>query len=827
MLKRIILSASDKPLDAVDEHAKYSIATTEAYAKKHGIDFEYLEVKSKPRDRDYEWAKVPVIGKFIEKYDEILWVNPDATIIQFDTDVFEYLKTAPQKDKAVWPIVDGTKPIAYAIATDKTVSTAVVLLDAMNKTAARDFLNDWWNDLDNMHYEKQSPWGDYVWNIVWRKDARKTAKVRAIQANLIQEFDKGQPFIHLSPLYKGVRAAEAKRYFYRLVHNRNEKIGIYVRQQNYYSSGCGQNCIFIKQSLEALGYEVDLIVQYDPKKPSMVADHIPYIYKAASSVNFKDYSFILFGSQIPTTAELKAIKDAGVRTAVFHPMNSLDMIHSENFIWTQTGLPLFEATFQNYADEVWMTENHRHTAQRYTEILNDNKIPVRIIPLSWSPLFSTTTTMADIQYQPRNPDNKIDVVIIEPNLSYAKNAWYPLVIAKRLHKEGKLNKVYLFNKPASAAAKKMIAALDLPMRQLDRLPIYDIFKFFCKGVNNDNNNVLFISHQLNVPNNYAYNDILNAGYPFLHNSPILKEKGLGYYYSDADLDSAVAQAMSAICKPISDSGLKTYIAENDPYSPNVLARFNALLNRPKIQTVVISVNEERKAAIQKQLEILKFPYPVHYFKGSTVEDSKSWILEDYPVIPPLQCCAKSHIDGLDWYVNNSLADYVLVLEDDAAILKDGFSKAVEDTIALWNEEIDYISIGYIPDRIKTILPLLKNTQSLYWGFKNISQTIWGTQSYIVKRSVAFDMVHITKRNTCAHVKNIMDCFVKEGRCIANKIPYVQADALFPLLFRQAICYPLLVIETEAVSIISNKVDRLWANYEKENTVKLEDYYKAI
>lgn len=575
--KRIIISASDKSLDAADEYVKYAVATTEAYAKKREIAFEYLEVKSKPRDRDYPWAKIPVIGKFVDAYDEILWMNPDAAIINFDVDVFDYLKTATQKDKAVWPIADGAKPIAYAIATDSTVSTAVVLVDATDKMAARDFLNDWWNDLDNLQYEKQAPWSDHVWNTVWKKDAKKAAKVRVIQANLVQEFDKGQPFIHFATAYKGVRTAEAKKYFYRVLHNRKEKIGIYVRQANYYASGCGQNCIFIKQSLEALGYEVDLIVQYDPKKPPMVADHIPYIYKSSSGIKFKDYKFILFGSHIPNPDELKAIKDAEVRTAVFHPMNSLDMIHSENFIWTPTGLPLFEATFQNYADEVWMTENHHYTAQRYTEILNENKIPVRIIPLSWSPLFSTTTTLDDIRYQSRNPDNKIDVVIIEPNMSYAKNAWYPLVIAKRLHKEGKLNKVYLFNKPTSAAAKKMIAALDLPLRQLDRMPIYDIFKFFCKGANNDNNNVLFISHQLNVPNNYAYNDILASGYPFLHNSHILKEKGLGYYYADSNLDDAVSQALHAIRVPTPDVALKNYLAENDPYSQSVLARFNALI----------------------------------------------------------------------------------------------------------------------------------------------------------------------------------------------------------------------------------------------------------
>jgi GR25 family glycosyltransferase involved in LPS biosynthesis len=247
---------------------------------------------------------------------------------------------------------------------------------------------------------------------------------------------------------------------------------------------------------------------------------------------------------------------------------------------------------------------------------------------------------------------------------------------------------------------------------------------------------------------------------------------------------------------------------------------------------VITVNDARKDAIQKQLDALKFPYPVHYFEGSTVENSTSWILEDYPVNKPLQCCTKSHIDALDWYVKNSLADYVLVLEDDAALLKDGFAARVDETIDIWStkhsEDIDFVSIGYIPEPASKLMKELQSDESktLYWGFKNVGSTLWGLQAYLVKRSAAFHMSHILQREKAEHVKHLLERFVKEGRYIANKQIYVQSDVVFALLFQQAFRYPLLAIETESVSTISKKVDRNWKVYEEAGLLKVDDYYNA-
>ena len=37
------------------------------------------------------------------------------------------------------------------------------------------------------------------------------------------------------------------------------KIGIFVRKQNIFSNGAGQNCIFMAESLRALGHDVNII----------------------------------------------------------------------------------------------------------------------------------------------------------------------------------------------------------------------------------------------------------------------------------------------------------------------------------------------------------------------------------------------------------------------------------------------------------------------------------------------------------------------------------------------------------------------------------------
>lgn len=388
-MKRIVVTASHSELHKNEGPWTYCIPMTDAYCKLHNISFQHLVLKTNPEDRHFSWAKIPILHKFIDHYDEVLFISENATIINQKINVFDYIKTAPEEKK--WIRDNSIKPILYAMS-DKSAQgnplTGIFLMDCTNKQAAKELLNNWWNDIKDNAFKHMFPYEQQAL-IHWKADIKKASHIRAADVWSIQEFDANQVFIQITSAYKNIQTYEAKKYMFRLLNNKHKKVGIFVRQSNYYSSGAGQNCIFIKHSLEAAGYHVDLLVDYDSSKPSMIDGQIPYLYKSTKNIDYSQYCFIVYGNYIPSKEICDHIHSLGIRRAIFHPMNSFDAIHNDHYIHDKkTSFPLFEELFHTFADEVWLTYNHEQTYKSMLEMQNKYKIPVRVIPLSWAPLFT-------------------------------------------------------------------------------------------------------------------------------------------------------------------------------------------------------------------------------------------------------------------------------------------------------------------------------------------------------------------------------------------------------------------------------------------------------
>jgi hypothetical protein len=576
-MKRLILCADHRsPYTKEETPYKFCIAQSQVYAARHGCDFKFIEVKQKPINREWPWSKVLVLGKFIKEYDEIFWLDANATVLNHKVDIFEVLKsakaTAWERDPAHFPIlyVMGDKD-------PKKVNSAIFLMDCRNKSVSVNFLNDWWNDLDKPAYETKAPYQDYVLNSLWSTDRTKRNYIKGV------ELPK-DVFVHLPEAVYGAQLQlhEAKKYAMRLQFRKTKKIGIFTRYTNYYSNGCSQNVIFIKQSYEALGYTVDLLVEKYERNQTIIQQGFPIPLVLFESDKVHEYGFILFGSAVPSQQIVDLIKAAGVPRAMFHPMNSLDAMHIPAYCYDSKaeGVPLFEANFHKIADEVWVTENHTGFAEPYLTLLNNHKVKVRFVPLSWSPLFLEYNRNIPV-YTPRSTKS-IDIVIIEPNSSYVKNAVQPLLIAERFNQLNKdrLRKVFLFSSPSNRGAVSFFNSLTIQkehkLRQLNRLPINEILNFFSNPDNSNGAQVVFLSHQVNLPMNYAYYDILHAQYPFLHNSPTLKDAKLGYHYED--VGSAVSQ-LNHVCEHSHKAQAQdlSYIESKHPWNPEIAKAFEELL----------------------------------------------------------------------------------------------------------------------------------------------------------------------------------------------------------------------------------------------------------
>lgn len=846
-VKRIIITTTHQTLHKDEDVWTYLIPMNEAYAKINNIPFQRIVLKSVPEDRFFSWAKIPVLHTLIQSYDEILFISENAAIINqtSTTNVFDFIKSAPIESK--WPAAAAPAPIMYALS-DKSSQgnplTGIFLFDCRDKVAAKEFLNDWWNDLPNNQCRSMFPY-EQAPLLTWKSDPKKAARIRVADVWSVQEFDKDQVFIQLTSAYKNIQVYEAKKYMFRLLNNKRKKVGIFVRQNNFYCSGAGQNCIFIQHSLEAAGYTVDLLVDYDSSKSAMVDTQIPYLFTSTKNINYADYSFILYGWHIPSEETRTKIRELGIKTAMFHPMNSLDAIHNDHFIHDkETSVPLFEENFQRVADEVWLTQNHDITYRQVLEIQNKHKIPVRVIPLSWAPLF---TLYNGKQYTYKNPESRtIDLIIMEPNMSYWKSAWMPLVLAEAFymkHKE-RLNKVYLFGyngEQADAMIRQLSIFKDSKLRKIGRMPINEIIKFFC--YTEATNKVAVISHNIQCPLNYAYFDVMNAGLPFLHNSSILEHKQMGYMYKN--IEEGVGQ-LECVLESHNPEKYKQpickHLAEINPYSENVIKLFEKYVSNKKIHTLIVSTQDKTRVEfMEKQLKTIQYPFSYQFFKAHTPENSQSYLNIELPnhfrkeTANKLACGLRSHIDALHTFLTTSSADYVIILEDDICFRQDiDIQKEIIRYIQFLESSaapVDYISFSYRPYHgdykpLESELSTLdKHNDHFYCGFsKPESIQLWGAQAYIMSREKARKIVDIVHKSTLDKVvKSVETHLASNANCSRKGFQYL-IDSVLPIILRQCIVYPMLAVETHfAESSISYTDSNYLATQTYRKLVKC-DYY---
>jgi len=587
--KRLILSADHhSPYEGTDAPWSYCIPMTESYAKLIGVDFKFELIKDSIRGRHSAWSKIAVLSKYVKLYDEIMWFDSNSTVINHKVNAFDYIKAAPLSKSDM-----SNQPILYTMA-DQTGDpcTNIFLLDCSNKQTALDLLEQWWANVPDKTYETICPWDQSVWK-AWMSNGRASYIRIAVGTSKV-DGHKDQVFAHIGTEHGIVCTYIAKKYFNRQLQPKHKRIGILVRQQNYYTNGCGQNCIFIKHSLEALGYWVDLLVDYESDKPDKVSDAIPYFYIKMSEATFENYEVIIFGSKLPSAHDNERMKQAGVRRIVFNPTNVMDALHNEHFLYKcrESTLPVQEMTYKDISDEVWIIDSHNDTTLTYMEVINKHKIPVRGVPHIWSPLFlkDKEGTMSTNKPSSRK---QLDIVIMEPNLGYCKSGWLPLVICEKLCLEQPelIHQVFLFGAPSHPTAVGMMESLDLwklkKLRIMGRIPITNILSFFSNSDQHGDYMTVFLSHQINIPLNYAYFDALYTGFPLIHNSKPLKEKGLGYYYDGVgEGANAVVKARDTFNIEDSIQHSRKVLEERNPYNQQCVGKFRNILAKTVVESVV-------------------------------------------------------------------------------------------------------------------------------------------------------------------------------------------------------------------------------------------------
>jgi len=609
---------------------------------------------------------------------------------------------------------------------------------------------------------------------------------------------------------------------------KEKKIGIFVRQQNFYSNGAGMNCIFLAQSLESLGYKVDLITNIDSAKPMTICDRLAYTYKDVKSCNYSDYQAILFGTQVAQETEYTKIRNLGIKILMFHPCNSYDAIHNEQFIHVSdhAELPLFEATFQKYADTVLVTDNHAATALTYVGTLNENKLDMQSLRLTWHPLFLYKDNVIPT-YVSRNRESKIDIVILEANIGYCKCGWMPLVIAEFFNKTNpdRVGYVHYFTRPAeNSEAMKMIQSLQIWKENkivfYNRCPINDILSYFGNGKSNEYRNVAFLSHQINVEVNYAYFDILYSGFPFVHNSRYLKSKEQGYYYDTVEEGcNAISNTLHRDALQICERS-KEFFDHVSPFNKSFLSELDSLVKRKqsldRIQIIVVTASDDRKATMERQFAELDIPYPVHYLEAKILDkEAVGYVPETMSLIDKRTVLStRSHIRAIELAGRDSSPEFSLIMEDDVAIHKTDFKRVLNEIMENHGKYVTgnsgIISLGWIPCVNYSEFMTRRFAAKIDERYRVFNHFFTpGTQAYLIQRDVAKKHTPMFCHNSYENLrKAVLDSDISAFNF--NKDVIVFDDFGTKMLY-QSILFPPVVIEQVNTSLIRGTVENPYWN----------------
>jgi len=352
---------------------------------------------------------------------------------------------------------------------------------------------------------------------------------------------------------------------------RTKKVGILIKSNlTIFSSGMIQNAYFIYQCLSAQGLSCDfLTVDENPK---------PFDYKEIplKTLNFKSPTFSILEYHTLITVSTGLSKEEyelckSNKVSVISYICGNQYMHDiETFVLGDAGnRNAFVGRTDSFSDELWTIPCYTF-ALSYLEIIRDK--PAFIVPHLWSPCILEDGVKVKLnkdpsllQYSIKHDTQKLTLLVLEPNISLFKNAWFPIVAAENLHIRNPtlLEYVYAFNWPKHEHANKMADSLTLggKLRRFQRLSIDEIMLHF----NSLPSMPIVVSYQINTSLNYLYYECLYFGWPLVHNSPDLE--GCGYYYPENDLAKCVDMIQYA--QKHHHKNLVEYVAKGRKYLERV------------------------------------------------------------------------------------------------------------------------------------------------------------------------------------------------------------------------------------------------------------------
>ncbi|WP_439287317.1 DUF2827 family protein [Lonepinella sp. BR2357] len=324
---------------------------------------------------------------------------------------------------------------------------------------------------------------------------------------------------------------------------RKYKVGITFNLESkvtdIWANGANQNIIFLYQLFKKSKIVEDVVlVSWGPEKRTeppkgFMLDNLGLKFAYVDDV-IDDLDVLIEGTLVIEQVHQKRMHSHNGKI-VCYKMGPDYIMDIEYFIFDKKPGRTFNGTV---FDANWIIPQNMNTCESYLSIMN--RCPSYQVPAIWGTTFCDKVIKRikdqhnlEFGYKPNLEKKSKRISSFEPNIFIFKNCFTPVLIYEQAYRTApeKIEHVYLCNTYEKKDHDTFFNFIGRTNLVKDKVMTvegrYQMPDFLTRYVD------VVLAHQWENGLNYAYNDALYGGYPFIHNSKLLP-KGVGYYYDQFD-----------------------------------------------------------------------------------------------------------------------------------------------------------------------------------------------------------------------------------------------------------------------------------------------------
>ncbi len=310
-----------------------------------------------------------------------------------------------------------------------------------------------------------------------------------------------------------------------------------IPNDQIWANGLFQNIYILYKMMEVLGYEPYLMV--DSLESNADAD----IHKQFRMLDFKTYiqnpfpvkAYLEFGMSCDPVIR-KFFRSMGAKCAKTYLGNILNIDIETITFYPSTN---FSHHVAGEIDEIWVSPHYDFHAE-YAGSINGLCGKTRIAPYVWHPHFIRSLG-TNVYQEPADPSKPRKFVIMEPNISFQKNALMPILAMEAYYRKhpDRVDHVLVVNgerlKLIPYFQQSILPTLrifrDGKLQLMPRAHIINIAQVY--------RDAIIVQHQVNNEYNYSFLEYSHMGFPVVHN--IRRFRDYGYFYDGNDFQAAAEQ----------------------------------------------------------------------------------------------------------------------------------------------------------------------------------------------------------------------------------------------------------------------------------------------